>query len=464
MTNGTGIPRQERATFGYPDLGSRGDTVPGEVVVRVHTDAVRPALGPGSLTLERAEAAPLPQAVADPLAYLDREAGVRAATPVVSTAAGRIERAALVGATAQRVALLSSVAHGEDDELAGTTIVSLSVPKLAPRVLKTLESASAIDYVEEVPLRWLSAATAPDPLRNAQWGLRAVRWFHAKMPDAEDVRVGVIDTGVDTTHPDLRGIEIDYRHRGLSARDLIGHGTHVSGIIAAVANNEVGISGVAKTALVVWKVFPDEPDDGDFFIDHLRYLRALHAVPASGAKVVNISVGGVASSKTEDRLFRRIERSGITAVAAMGNGFLAGNLPEYPGAYEDVLAVGAVSESLERSPFSNTGAHIGLVAPGSNILSTLPVRRSRFRPETEYASWSGTSMAAPHAAAAACLVAAARPNWTPRQIRGRLAATATSVPAMKKRARTTEYGSGLLDVEAALGRSHSVRRRRRRVS
>ncbi len=464
MTSGMGTPRRERATFGYPDLRERGDTVPGQLVVRVHADAVRPALGPGSLTLERAEAAPLPQAVADPLDFLHREAGVRAATPLFSTAAGRIERAGLVGATAHRVALLSSVAHGDDDELAGTTVVSLSVPRLEPRVLKTLESAAAIDYVEYMPLRWLSTATAPDPLRNAQWGLRAVRWFQAKRPDVADVRVGVIDTGVDATHPDLREIEIDYRHRGLSARDLIGHGTHVSGIIAAVANNDVGITGVARTALVVWKVFPDEPENGDFFIDHLRYLRALHAVPMSGVSVVNVSAGGVASSETEARLFRRLERSGITAVAAMGNGFLAGNLPEFPGAYDHVLAVGAVSESLERSPFSNTGAHIGLVAPGSNILSTLPVRRSRFRPETEYAAWSGTSMAAPHVAAAASLVAAARPDSTPRQIRDQLIATARSVPAMKKRAETTEYGSGLLDVEAALGRAHSPRPRRRRPS
>jgi subtilisin family serine protease len=464
MTNRTGIPRPERATFGYPDLRERGDTVPGQVVVRVHSDAVRPALGPGSLTLERGEAAALPSAVADPLDYLHREAGVRAATPLFATAARRFERAGLEGAIAHRVALLSSVVHADDDEFAGTTVVSLSVPRLEPRVLKTLESAAAVDYVEYVPLRWLSAKAPPDPLRNAQWGLRAVRWFHAERPDAEGVRVGVIDTGVDVGHPDLRGIEVDYRHQGLSARDLIGHGTHISGIIAAVANNDVGISGVAQTRLVVWKVFPDEPEGGDFFIDHLRYLRALHAVPKAGVKVVNVSVGGVASSKTEARLCGRIERSGITAVAAMGNGFLDGNLPEYPGAYDHVLAVGAVAESLERSLFSNTGPHIGLVAPGSNILSTLPVRRSRFRPETNYASWSGTSMAAPHVSAAACLLAAAHPQWTPKEIKARLVATATELPGMKKKARTSAYGSGLLDVEAALGRTQSARRRRRSVS
>jgi subtilisin family serine protease len=175
-------------------------------------------------------------------------------------------------------------------------------------------------------------------------------------------------------------------------------------------------------------------------------------------------VGGTASSKTEAALFRLIERAGVAAVAAMGNGFLQGNLPEYPGAYDHVLAVGAVSETLERSPFSNTGDHIGLAAPGSNVLSTLPVRRSRFRPETRYASWSGTSMASPHVAAAACLLAAAHPGWDAADIKGRLTATARPVPEMKGKARTHAYGSGLLDVEAALARPQSRRRRRRTVS
>jgi subtilisin family serine protease len=273
----------------------------------------------------------------------------------------------------------------------------------------------------------------------------------------------VIDTGVDAGHPDLRDVEIDYRHRGLSARDIVGHGTHVSGIIAAATNNDVGISGVAQTRLVLWKAFGDEPEDGDFFIDHVRYLRALHAVLTSGARVLNVSVGGTASSKTEATLFRLIERAGIAAVAAMGNGFLQGNLRQYPGAYDHVLAVGALSETLERSPFSNTGDHIGLAAPGSNVLSTLPVRRSRFRPETRYASWSGTSMASPHVAAAACLLAAAHPEWDAVDIKGRLTATARPVPEMKGKARTSAYGSGLLNVEAALARPQSGRGRRRRT-
>jgi subtilisin family serine protease len=139
----------------------------------------------------------------------------------------------------------------------------------------------------------------------------------------------------------------------------------------------------------------------------------------------------------------------VVVAAAMGNEFQDGNPTEYPGAYPTVFAVGAVSESLRRSVFSNTGRHIALVAPGSNILSTLPVKRSPRLQETNYAAWSGTSMATPHVAAAAALVAAKKPALGPAQIKDRLLKTARRLDTMSKK-RTVELGSGLLDLKAAL--------------
>ena len=115
-----------------------------------------------------------------------------------------------------------------------------------------------------------------------------------------------------------------------------------------------------------------------------------------------------------------------------------------------MLAVGAVSETNNRSSFSNTGRHIGLVAPGSNILSTLPTQRSAYRADTAYASWSGTSMATPHVAAAAGLLMAKRPNSKPADVKARLRKTAHKLPGMKGRDWTQEYGDGLLDVKRAL--------------
>ena len=82
----------------------------------------------------------------------------------------------------------------------------------------------------------------------------------------------------------------------------------------------------------------------------------------------------------------------------MGNEYEDGNPTEYPASYPNVIAVGAINEASNRAPFSNTGNHIALAAPGTNILSTLPMKQSvaRKAEDTRYAAWSGTSMATPH--------------------------------------------------------------------
>jgi subtilisin family serine protease len=274
--------------------------------------------------------------------------------------------------------------------------------------------------------------------------LRAIRWFDTELPDADGVTVAICDTGVDARHPDLTGAIVSYDHEGATATDIIGHGTHVSGIVAARADDAAGVVGVAGCRVAMWKVFPDEPTEGNFYVDGSRFLRALNAVASSGAKVLNLSLGGTQSSQAEQLLFDRLESAGVTVVAAMGNEHDHGNPVEYPAAYEHVLAVGAVAETNRRSPFSNTGPHIGLAAPGSNILSTLPTDPSAVRPDTGYAAWSGTSMATPHVAAAAALVAARHPDWTPADTKEHLRTRAAGEKFSE------ELGDGILDIAALL--------------
>ncbi|HYQ82244.1 MAG TPA: S8 family serine peptidase, partial [Anaeromyxobacteraceae bacterium] len=150
-------------------------------------------------------------------------------------------------------------------------------------------------------------------------------------------------------------------------------------------------------------------------------------------------------------LFRQLDAAGIVVAAAMGNAGDQGNPTMYPAAYQGVLAVGAVAESLRRASFSNTGRHIAISAPGVNILSTLPTRPSPpYRTESGYASWSGTSMATPHVAGGAALVLARNPGWTSQQVKDRLRGTAAKVPGMRGRPWSPAYGDGLLDLEAAL--------------
>jgi subtilisin family serine protease len=391
------VPLQSDVPTFQAPADARLEFVPGQVVVRVHESALREAA----------------DAVSGPLELLAREAGARNVEPLPE------------GMTLIEV---------EDD--------------VSRDLLRRVESSPAIAFAEPVPARWLSAAPVSDPRRNRQWGLRAIRWFDVAEPGAEDVTVAVCDTGVDEAHPDLADAISSYDHGGAGADDIVGHGTHVSGIIAARVNNEAGIAGVAGCRIAMWKVFPDQPYQGNFYVDGTRFLRALNAVATSGAKVLNLSLGGTQSSQAEQLLFDRLERAGVTVVAAMGNEYAGGNPTEYPAAYQHVLAVGAAAETDLRSPFSNTGKHIGLAAPGSDILSTLPTTASPYRPATKYASWSGTSMATPHVTAAAALVAARHPDWTPADAKQHLRDTARRVADMGSARWTEAYGSGLLDVAA----------------
>ena len=267
------------------------------------------------------------------------------------------------------------------------------------------------------------------------------------------MKVAVLDTGIDAKHPDLKSVPTFYDHDGQGAKDIVGHGTHVAGIIGALTDNAVGISGIAKCDLSVWKIFPDDPaPDGEFYVDQIAYLRALNACRTAGIRVVNLSIGGFHPDPTEQTVFKLLIDTGCLVVAAMGNEYEDGNPTEYPAAYEDVLAVGATNESDRRAYFSNTGSHIGLAAPGMNILSTLPMQKSIVRDEddTKYAAWNGTSMATPHVVAAAALVIAKHPSWDGVRVATRLTRTAKTVPQMGGRSRTNALGAGLLDLKRAL--------------
>lgn len=446
------VARRDAATFRPPSRPSkyRGD----EVIVRLHPAAVRPhASKPqrGLLALSEQAARSLPEEVVEPLEYLRRNFGLTDIEPLVAPSSRRRQKlASFAPASRTRLAVASSVADADDDDLAGLAVARLDkTPTQA--VLKKIAAATSVDFIERVPARWLMAEAA-DPLRNGQWGLRAIRWFEADRPDASDLTIGVMDSGIDRNHPDLANVDITYHHEGVSARDLLGHGTHVAGVIAAEANNNIGIAGVANSKLAVWKIFEDAPDptDGEFYVDQPRFLQALVDAHRSGITSLNLSIGGPVYSQTEELLFSRLVESGVTTVAAMGNEYEAGNATNYPAGYAHTVAVGAMAEDRKRSWFSNTGPHIDLTAPGSNVLSTLPTKASQPCPETNYAAWSGTSMATPHVTGAAALVLAKNPGLAPADVTKHLKDTAAKLEVMGSRAKTREHGTGLLDLEAAL--------------
>jgi subtilisin family serine protease len=438
----------------------RGGKESGAVVIRFKPGAVAPpaVARRGARVAGGFEA--MPAAIGEPLRWLKDNFGLSKVRPLFAAAApAAASRGLHATKPAARAALAvhESVHDAPLEALRGYSVAQLDPRKVNDKLLRDLSNANGIEFAERLPRRWLtgtgSRRARTDPERNNQWGLRAIGWFDARLPSAAGVEVGILDSGIDTTHPDLKRIVAGYDDGGFSAEDLIGHGTHVGGIVAAVANNGVGITGVANCRLRVWKVFSDTPDDdGELFTDDETYLRALGHAAASQVRVVNLSLGGFEASRTERALIKTIVDRGKVVVAAMGNEFEEGNPTEYPAAYSNVISVGAIGVSMRRAAFSNTGRHISLVAPGKHILSTLPMKGSPFRApdEIEYAFWDGTSMAAPCVAGCIALAFARQPSLDGAALLAAIPRVIRKIGAMKGKSFTREFGHGLVHLPTLL--------------
>jgi subtilisin family serine protease len=293
-------------------------------------------------------------------------------------------------------------------------------------------------------------ATLSDPLASRQWNHNAVKIHEARKAggfrDAQEIKVCVVDSGIDATHPDLVN-SIDSYENFLSDaegdNDYKGHGTHCAGIIAAEMNNAIGVAGLCMSPLVICKALPKRGGAWNA----KKYYQALgHAIDA-GARVVSLSLGGSHDPGEED-VIRDLLAAGIVVVAAMGNEYEEGNPTSYPAGQDGVIAVGATDEADRRANFSCTGKHIALVAPGVNILSTVPTHPCELTQTTHYDAWPGTSMATPHVAAAAALLLSKSPNLTPENVHRKLTQSADRVPGQTER--NDSYGAGRLNISKAL--------------
>ena len=391
-----------------------------------------------------------------------------------------------------------------DDPNARVSMIELYDDADIGRLESELRMDQTIESVSRVPVRYLLAKKkvavvangsskkrtskpspavaiplAVPPSASSLWNLAKIRWMAARaLPgfrDANTIKVAVLDTGVDRGHPDLQGViaGYEYQHQNnptaSTDRDIIGHGTHVTGTIAANINNAVGINGICTCQIYMQKIFDDIPDwypqQGAFayFVEPVMYARALSRCLSLGVNVINLSIGGPgAPSPQELQLFNLLLQRGTTIVAAMGNE--ASSRPSYPAAIDGVVAVGATSINDVRASFSNFGPHVGLVAPGVSIWSTLPTYpgntgyrakptmpptpdfSSPFLRDTDYAAWDGTSMASPHVAAAAALLLANKGTMSPAQVKLKLQESAVKVPSMNGQPFTDQFGAGRLDL------------------
>lgn len=310
-----------------------------------------------------------------------------------------------------------------------------------------------VDVVSPNYLFQLNDVQAPnDPRYGEQWALPKIgapqAW--AKTMGDPKLIVAVVDSGVDYHHPDLQGRVIKgINTTGEGAKhdpiDGQGHGTHVAGIIAAAANNGVGVAGLAPNVTILAEKVLNAQGNGTLF----NIAAGIRHAVNHGAKIVNLSLGGPAA---EDPITLGVgawaAKKGVLLVAAAGNSAGAVGTPaRFANFY---MAVGATDSTDALASFSCFGSELSVVAPGTKILSTMPTYHVPLNDKgypRHYAALNGTSMATPLVSALAALVWSANPGWTRQQVRTHLERTAVDLGAPGHDPR---FGFGRIDAAAAL--------------
>ncbi|MEW1697805.1 S8 family peptidase [Streptomyces sp. NPDC091278] len=274
--------------------------------------------------------------------------------------------------------------------------------------------------------------------------------------DGTGVKVAVLDTGVDATHPDLADRLVESRSfvPGETARDGHGHGTHVaSTILGSGAGSGGAYKGVAPGAkLLVGKVLGDDGSGSESGI-----IEGMDWAAHSGAKVVSMSLGGQEGADGTDPMSLAVNQltasTGVLFTVAAGNSGPGAKTVGSPGAAAAALTVGAVDSAdavanfSSRGPRGDGGLKPEITAPGVRIVAARAAGTTMGTPTGDlYTSASGTSMATPHVAGAAAILAQRHPDWTPAQLKSQLISTA------KTTADTSVYaqGAGRVDVARAV--------------
>jgi hypothetical protein len=281
-----------------------------------------------------------------------------------------------------------------------------------------------------------TAAVAEDPFVEKQTYLEQIHMNEAwDVATANpNITIAIVDTGIDLNHPDLKlnlvsGVNLV--NPSLPPQDDNGHGTNVAGIVAAVGNNDRGISGIVwKTKIMPVKALESDGSGGEAKLgEGIRY-----AVD-HGAKIVVLSLGLNKYSNYMNDVVRYAEEQDVLLVAATGN---EGNRVKYPAAYSTVLAVGGMSPERTADARSNIGTEIDLVAPW-DVFTTARGGTYEYK--------DGTSMAAPQVAAVAALAWSKNPGMKAYQIRQLLRQTADDLEATGWDSST---GYGMLRADRAL--------------
>ena len=303
-----------------------------------------------------------------------------------------------------------------------------------------------------------------DPMYSRQWHMRQIGMPEAwKLADGDGVIVAVLDTGVAYEDhgrfhqvEDLKGITFvkpyDFVDNDTHANDDHGHGTHVTGTIAQVTNNKLGVTGVARKV----QIMPLKVLGGNGSGSVAGIADAIRYAADNGAKVINMSLGGPFPSKALKNAVAYAHKKGVVIICAAGND--GRNKVGYPAAYPGAVAVASTQEDEGTAFYSNYGKDIDIAAPGGNtrggeaggvLQNTIKIGDPT---KSGYFGFMGTSMAAPHAAGVAALVVGEGVT-NPVMVEQILKESARRPKG--KTYSSDRYGAGIIDAPAAVQKARS---------
>jgi subtilisin family serine protease len=366
----------------------------------------------------------LPQALAAPLRSAEGD-----------WAKGRVLVMPRPGLSAEEVGKLAGGEGGKARKITSNGLYVIELPGNASEkaVAARLANNPHLKFAEVD--RLVAPSFAPnDPYTASQWHLpkigAAAAWDATL---GSGVTIAILDTGVDTSHPDLAGSIVagwNFYNNTADTTDVYNHGTGVAGTAAAAINNAVGVASVAGQA----KIMPMKISDDTGYGSWSAMAQALTYAADRGVRVANISYNASPSSSVRSAAQYFKDKGGLVFVAAGNNG-----TRESTSATTSLIGVSATDQNDARTSWSSYGAHVSLSAPGTGIYTTTR--------GGGYVSEAGTSFSSPVAAGVAAVVMAANPKLSSTQVEQILFSTAVDLGAS---GRDEQYGYGRVDVGAAV--------------
>jgi len=251
--------------------------------------------------------------------------------------------------------------------------------------------------------------TPNDPLYYQQWNMKITKTNWAwNLSTGQNIKVGIIDTGIDTDHEDLEpninfDLSYNFYNNNTNIQDTWGHGVYVNGIIGAKIDNNKGIAGVAgDCSLCVLKA--SKPNG---IITISAEVNAIYYSVDNNIKIINMSFGGYGAFESEEEAIDYAWEKDCFLCAGAGNDN-KNALGHYPSAYQHVMAVGGSTESDQRVSNSNFGSSVEIYAPGWHLITTTNTGN--------YVQEGGTSLATPHITGLAALIWEANPDYTNQDV------------------------------------------------